>query len=112
MGQEAHIVTTLPNSPGQCVASGRTEGEFIDTGVIVPQARPYIYLHRGWVEEQAEKLFGMVSEEEQDRRFVELEARVAEQDKALEELHRLAEAIEEVDEATTAVFERMKGESP
>ncbi len=57
--------------PHACVASGREDGEFIDTGqnfIFNPNFDTnHVYLAKGYVEQMARDYLGMVSKDEVDK---------------------------------------------
>lgn len=79
--------------PHACIATGRGEGEFIDTGQTFEFApgfeRSHVYLARGYVEQLAREHLGMVGKGEVD----ELRERCTEFQKRLEKLEKLEEAL-------------------
>lgn len=95
---EPHIVDRAAKPPGQCLASGDTEGPFIDTARDV-SARGHVYLSVRWIEARAKELLGMVPAAEVEGRFAELEALVAEQGEKLKALERFEAAAAEYEDA-------------
>ena len=79
--------------PHACIASGRGEGEFIDTGQwfepnpLMERAR--VYLARGYVEQLAREHLGMVAKTE----VAELQRQVDEFKTKLTQLEKLEEAL-------------------
>jgi len=105
-GNEPQIVEEAKFRPGKCLASGDTEGPFIDAGRWTREHDPYVQLSVRWVEEQARNLLGMVSRAEVDERYAKLEAEVQEYAEKLMALQRLANAATEFSEAVGDVAEQ------
>jgi hypothetical protein len=89
--------------PFECIATGRSDGEFIDTGMRHPINHMYdevhVYLHRAYVEDLAREHCEMVPKVEHDKIKDRFAARLAEQDKRIAELHELVEASRRLEEA-------------
>lgn len=109
-GGEPQIVPEAKYRPGKCLASGNTEGPFIDCGRWTREHDPYVQLSVRWVEEQAQKLLGMVSKAEIDERYADLERQLAEQAERIEELERFEHAVAEFAEAEQAINARREAE--
>lgn len=105
-GLEPQIVEEAKYRPGKCLASGDTEGPFIDAGRWTRERDPYVQLSVRWVEEAARDLLGMVSRAEIEERYAKLEAEVQEYAEKLMALQRLADAATELSEASSAVVEQ------
>lgn len=84
--------------PHECIASGRDDGEFIDTGRVFQMnnnfAGAHIYLAKGYVEQVAREHCGMVSAEEHD----ELRKRVEELTQKLGGLRSIKKLAKELDQ--------------
>lgn len=91
-GNEPQIVEQAKFRPGKCLASGDTEGPFIDAGRWTREHDPYVQLSVRWVEEQARNLLGMVSQAEVEERYVGLEEKLREQGEKLKALERFEAA--------------------
>lgn len=63
-GQDPQIVEEAKYRPGKCLASGDTEGPFIDCGRWTREHDPYLQLSVRWVEETARDLLGMLPAED------------------------------------------------
>lgn len=108
---EPKLVEEAKNRPGKCLVSRDVDGLFIDTGCWAREADPYLYLSARWVEDVAQKLLGMVSRAEIEERYGALEARLAQQDERIEELHRFELAAKEWEEARGLVEARNREEA-
>lgn len=102
---EPKVVDEAQRRPGRCLASGDTVGPFIDAGKWTREHDPYVYLSVRWIKEVAYKQLGMLSREEVNERFGDLEAQVAKQSEELLALRRFEEAAVEYEEARVAVTE-------
>jgi hypothetical protein len=91
-GGEPQIVEEAKYRPGRCLASGDTEGPFIDCGRWTREHDPYLQLSVRWFEETARDLLGMVSRAEVDERYAELEKELIEQAEELGKLDQLVQA--------------------
>lgn len=101
----------LNQAPGKCLVSGRSEGEFVDTGVRSPYHNPHVYLHRGLLEELAAKHCGMVPAAEVEERYSALETQLADQAEELDKLATLDAAIEGLGEALSALTDEKEEET-
>ena len=99
------LVDEAKKRPGRCLASGDTVGPFIDTGKWAREHDPYVYLSVRWIEDIARKQLDMLSREDFDYHFKELEELVAAQGVKLAALERFEEAAAEYEEARQAVTE-------
>lgn len=99
---EPHIVTKAAKVPGKCLASGDTEGPFIDTARTVT-APGQVYVSVRWLEATATHLLGMVPEAEVEARFEESDRLLKEQGEKLAQLQRVADAAEEYEGAREAL---------
>ncbi len=94
IGSEPQIISgPLKYNPAKCAVTGRTDGEFIDTGARIMERAPYVYLSTGWVEDQATKLLGMVPKAVVAEEFTKLTDEIAAKDARIAELEHLEEFV-------------------
>lgn len=106
LGGGPQIVGQAKHRPGRCLASGDTEGPFIDCGRYTRENDPYVHLSVRWFEETARNLLGMVTEAEVKEHLAEVYSELERQDAELKELRQLAEATKTYEEAREVIRQR------
>ncbi|MGH2941064.1 MAG: hypothetical protein ACRDPE_23440 [Solirubrobacterales bacterium] len=93
IGSDPQIVNEARNQPGTCLATGDTEGPFIDVGTRTMFRGPYNYISVAWFEDQATKLLGMIPKAVVVEEFAKLTDEIAEKDARIAELERLEDVV-------------------
>ena len=82
-----------PAGPGVCVLSGQTEGEFLDTGRVIPFHEPYGLFHVPMVESMG-RAVGMVPRSEYDEMMEVFQGTLEDLVEAKDEIEKLKAAME------------------